>query len=185
MAEETVNGNSNSIYGVLAQFTSPETLMHACAKVRDRGFSAWDAHTPFPIHGLDKAMGLKRSWVSAFVLVMGLSGAALGMLMQWWVATKAYPLVISGKPFFSWPAFIPITFECGVLGGASGAILGFLIMAKLPQHHHSLFNSERFLQVTDDGFFISIEAQDPKYDSADTPRFLEEIGASHVEPVAA
>ena len=180
MADET-----NREFGVLAQFADPEKLMHACAKVRDQGFSAWDAHTPFPIHGLDKAMGLKRSWVSAFVLVMGLAGAALGMLMQWWVSVQAYPLVVSGKPFFSWPAFIPITFECGVLGGASGAVLGFLILSRLPQHHHALFNSERFTQVTDDGFFISIEAEDPKYDLAETQRFLEEIGASHVEAVAA
>ncbi|MEM7356344.1 MAG: DUF3341 domain-containing protein [Acidobacteriota bacterium] len=181
----TVQEGGGREYGALAQFASPEALMHACAKVRDRGFSLWDAHTPFPIHGLDKAMGLKRSWVSAFVLVMGLSGAALGMLMQWYLSAKAYPLVISGKPLFSWPAFIPITFECGVLGGASGAVLGFLIMSKLPQHHHALFNSERFAQVTDDGFFISIEAEDPKYDAGETMRFLEEIGASHVEAVPA
>ena len=186
MAEEAVNDSAERReYGVLAQFATPEQLMHACARVRDKGFSAWDAHTPFPIHGLQSAMGLRRSWVSAFVLVMGLSGAALGMLMQWWVAEKAYPLVISGKPFFSWPAFIPITFECGVLGGASGAILGMLIMCRLPRHHHALFNSERFTQVTDDAFFISIEAQDPRYDAAETPRFLEEIGASHVEAVPA
>jgi Alternative complex III, ActD subunit len=185
---ETVNATQASggtHFGVLAQFADPEKLMQACAKVRDQGFSAWDAHTPFPIHGLDKAMGLRRSWVSAFVLVMGLAGAGFGMLMQWWVATTAYPLVISGKPFFSWPAFIPITFECGVLGGASGAVLGLLIMARLPRHHHALFNSERFTQVTDNAFFISIEADDPRYDPAQTPRFLEEIGASHVEAVTA
>ncbi|MCP5069314.1 MAG: DUF3341 domain-containing protein [bacterium] len=185
MAEETATDGTTREYGVLAQFATPEKLMHACAKVRDRGFSSWDAHTPFPIHGLDGAMGLKRSWVSAFVLVMGLTGAALGMLMQWWVASKAYPLVISGKPFFSWPAFIPITFECGVLGGAAGAILGLVILGRLPRHHHALFNSERFKRVTDDAFFISIEAQDPRYDSAATPQFLEKIGASHVEAIAA
>ena len=183
MADEAVTEAQE--YGILAEFTTPEKLMHACAKVRDKGFSLWDAHTPFPIHGLDKAMGLKRSWVSAFVAVLGFSGAILGMLMQWWVAEKAYPLVISGKPFFSWPAFIPITFECGVLGGASGAVLGMLIMAGLPRHHHPLFNSERFKKATDDTFFISIEAQDPEYDATQTPRFLEEIGASHVEAVAA
>ncbi len=185
MAEETTQAEETQEFGVLAQFANPEKLMHACAKVRDQGFSAWDAHTPFPIHGLDKAMGLKRTWVSAFVLVLGLTGAALGMLMQWWVSTKSYPLVISGKPLFSWPAFIPITFECGVLGGASGAVLGFLIMSRLPKAHHPLFNSERFAQVTDDGSFISIEADDPRYDAAETARFLEEIGASHVEAVAA
>jgi len=187
MADDTVNESAEETreYGVLAEFPDPETLMHACAKVRDEGFEQWDAHTPFPVHGLDKAMGLRRSWVSGFVALLGFSGAILGMLMQWWVASKAYPLVISGKPFFSWPAFIPITFECGVLGGAMGAILGLVILGRLPRHHHALFNSERFKRVTDDAFFISIEALDPRYDAAATPRFLEKIGASHVEAIAA
>ena len=186
---EASSGNAPSEgaeeFGLLAQFGTPEALMHACAKVRDEGFSNWDAHTPFPVHGLDQAMGLGRSRVSVFVLVMGLLGATLGMLMQWWVSAAAYPLVISGKPFFSWPAFVPIMFECGVLGGASGAFLGFLLMAKLPRHHHALFSSERFSRVTDDAFFISIEAADPSYDSEKTSQFLKDLGASHVEPVAA
>ena len=114
---------------------------------------------------------------------MGLSGAALGMLMQWWTSTSANALVISGKPFFSWPAFVPIMFECGILGAASGALLGFLIMARLPRHHHALFNSERFTQVTDDTFFISIESTDPQYDSQRTAQLLKDLGADHVEPV--
>ncbi len=174
------------MFGVLAQYEDPRSLMHACAKVRDEGFEAWDAHTPFPIHGLQQAMGIGRSWVSAFVLVMGLSGAALGMLMQLWIATYGYAIVISGKPFLgSWPAFVPITFECGVLGGASGAVLGFLIMSRLPQHHHSLFNSDRFAAATDDGFFISIESSDPKFDADATQTLLRDAGATHVELVAA
>jgi len=185
MAEARPDTDARKEFGLLAEFASPEALMYACAKVHDEGFGRWDAHTPFPVHGLDKAMGLRRSMVSLFVLVMGLSGAALGMLMQWWVSGVAYALVISGKPFFSWPAFVPIMFECGVLGGAGGAVLGFLIMARLPRHHHALFNSERFARVTDNAFFISIEADDPHYDSEKTPRFLQELGASHVETVAA
>lgn len=192
MADETENSTvsneatANEVtetFGLLAEFDTPESLMHACAKVRDAGFGRWDAHTPFPIHGLDKAMGLKRSMVSAFVLVMGLSGAAFGMLMQWWTASVDYVMVVSGKPFFSWPAFIPVTFECGVLGGASGAVLGMLIMGGLPRHHHPLFNSENFTRVTDDAFFISIEAADPKFDAEATQQLLEEIGATHVELV--
>ncbi len=175
--------SQNREYGVLAQFSDPTALTDACMEVRREGFQRWDAHTPFPVHGLDRAMGLKRSMVSAFVLVLGLSGAAAGMLMQWWVSSVAYPLVISGKPFFSWPAFIPITFECGVLGGAVGAIVGLVALGRLPQHHHALFNSERFAQVTDDAFFISIEADDPGYDSEKTPELLRELGASHVERV--
>ena len=105
------------------------------------------------------------------------------MLMQWWVATKAYPLVISGKPLFSWPAFVPVTFECGVLGGALGAIFGFLSQAKLPQHHHALFSSESFERVTDDGFFISVEAADPKFDREETEKWLLDLGATRVEAI--
>lgn len=176
-----VDGDS---FGLLAEFDSPDTLMHACEKVRDQGFTLWDAHTPFPIHGLERAMGLRRSWVSIYCLVLGLSGAALGMLLQYWVSSSAYPLVVSGKPFFSWPAFVPIMFECGVLGGAFGAVFGFLVQSRLPQHHHSLFNSERFARVTDDRFFISIQAQDPRYDSGKTSSWLQEIGAQHVEAVS-
>jgi hypothetical protein len=185
MSDETTGTGEGREFGVLAQFPTPELLLHACTQVRDVGFSRWDAHTPFPLHGLEGAMGLKRSVVSVFVLVMGLAGAAGGMLLQWWVSAVAYPLVISGKPFFSWPAFVPIMFECGVLGGAAGALIGFLVMSRLPRHHHALFNSERFTQVTDDAFFISIEAADPSYDPERTPQLLKDLGASHVEAVAA
>jgi len=174
-------------YGLLAEFPGPEALLVACNKIREEGFKRWDVHVPFPLHGLESAMGVRRSWVSAFVLVMGLSGAVLGMLMQWWVAQVAYPLVISGKPasIMSWPAFIPVTFECGVLGGAAGAILGFLLMSRMPRHHHPLFNSELMAKATDDGFLVSIEAEDSRYDEELTPAFLKEIGASRVETVAA
>ncbi len=173
------------VRGILAQFESPTLLQRACQRVREAGFTKWDAHTPFPVHGLERAMGLKRSWVPIFVLVMGLSGAAIGMLLQWWVSEIAYPLVVSGKPFFSWPAFIPITFECGVLGGAAGALLGFLIFSKLPSHHHYLFFSKRFEKVSDDKFFISIDRDDPRFDTDATEKFLTESGASHVELVRA
>ncbi len=177
--------NQGGTWGMLAQFADPESLMHACARVRDARYTDWDAHTPFPIHGLDKAMGLGKSWVSVFVLVLGLGGAACGMAMQWWVATQAYPLVISGKPLFSWPAFVPIMFECGVLGGAIGAIGGFLYKAKLPRHHHELFASERFERVTDDAFFISIEAADPHFDVTETAQLLRDAGATAVETIDA
>ncbi len=174
---------ASTVFAVLAEFESPKALMHACAKVRDAGYRAWDAHTPFPIHGLDRAMGLQKSWVSAFVLILGLGGAGLGMLMQWFVAARAYPLVISGKPMFSWPAFVPITFECGVLGGALGAIGGFLFLSRLPRHHHGLFASAHFERVTDDAFFISIEAGDAEFDAAAAAAFLDQIGAQRVETI--
>jgi hypothetical protein len=184
LAEATgTAGAPGDTFGLLAEFDTPTALTRACEGVRDAGYTRWDAHTPFPVHGLERAMGLRGSPVGWFVLVLGLAGAAGGMLLQWWVATDAYPLVISGKPLFSWQAFVPIMFECGVLGGAMGAVLGFLHLAKLPRHHHPLFTSERFERVTDDTFFISIEAGDPKFDPRATAELLDGLDARAVELV--
>jgi len=177
------DGGRTPVWGALAEFTTPDGLLAAAAAVREAGFERFDAHSPFPVHGIERAMRLKRSPVPWFVLVLGLGGAAAGMLLQWWVSTHAYPLVISGKPFFSWPAFVPIMFECGVLGGALGAVFGFLSMARLPRHHHPLFGSTRFERVGDDAFFLSIEAADPRFDRQRTPAMLADLGARHVELV--
>ena len=168
-------------FGILAEFASPRDLLHACEKVRDAGFTRWDSHSPFAIHGLERAMGLKRSKLPWIVLVLGLGGAAGGMLLQWWTSTVAYPLVISGKPYFSWQAYVPITFELGVLGGAVAAVVGMLALNQLPMLFHPLFNSKRFERVTDDRFFISIESWDPKFDVTGTQQFLESIGGTNVE----
>jgi hypothetical protein len=168
-------------YGILAEFATPADLYHACERVRDAGFTKWDAHTPFPVHGLDKAMGLRRSPLPWIVLVLGLTGAGLGMLLQWWVHTRAYPLVISGKPFFAWPAFIPITFEVAILFAALGAVFGMFALNRLPMHHHPLFQSRVFERVTDNAFFISIESWDPRFDASGTRALLESLGARNVE----
>ena len=130
-------------FGVLARFDDARGLYRGCERVRDAGFKKWDAHSPFPVHGLDDAMGLRPSKLPWIVLVTGLSGAAGGMLMQWWVAVQAYPLVISGKPLFSWPAFVPVAFELGVLFGALGAVFGMFGLNRLPMLHHPLFGSRR------------------------------------------
>lgn len=172
-------------WGALAELAGPGALLAAARAVREAGYERFDAHSPFPVHGLDKAMGLKRSPVPLFVLVLGLGGAAGGMLLQWWVSAEAYRLVISGKPFFSWQAFVPIMFECGVLGGALGAIGGFLAMARLPRHHHPLFASAAFERMSDDGFFLSVEADDPRFDPRATVELLTRAGASRVELIAA
>jgi hypothetical protein len=182
---DRASGTSSGTWGVLAEFDSPAALLRAAERVRDAGFTSWDTHSPFPVHGLERAMGLKRSMVPLGVLVLGLGGAATGMGLQFWVSKYAYPLIVSGKPLFSWPAFVPIMFECGVLGGALGAVLGFLGLSRLPRHHHPLFNSRRFERVTDDRFFISIEAADPRFDAAETRRLLERAGALAVETVEA
>jgi hypothetical protein len=172
------------LFGVLAEFDTPAELYHACEGVRDAGYTRWDAHTPFPVHGLDRAMGLKASRLPWVVLVMALGGATTGMGLQGWVSTMAYRLVVSGKPFFSWPAYIPITFELGVLGGAVGAVFGMFAFNQLPTLHHPLFASARFERASDDGFFISIESWDPLFDADRTVDLLRRLGAKEVELVA-
>jgi hypothetical protein len=171
------------LYGVLAEFDTPATLYTACEGVRDAGYRRWDAHTPFPVHGLDKAMGLRPTILPWIVFVMGLAGASGGFLLQWWVHNSEYPLIISGKPFFAWQAFIPITFELMVLFAALGAVFGMFALNRLPTYYHSLFRSERFERVTDDKFFIAIEARDPKFDAGSAEELLRELGATHVEQV--
>ncbi len=171
------------VYGLLAEYETPGDLYHACEKVRDAGYGAWDAHTPFPVHGLERAMGIRRSIVPFIVAVMGFSGAGLGFLLQYWVSTTAYPLIISAKPYNSYPAFVPVTFELGILLGSFGAVFGMFALNKLPQLYHSLFNSPRFPRFSDDKFFISIESRDPKYDVERTRKLLESTGATAVEEV--
>ena len=170
-------------YGALARFAGPKELYHACEQVRDAGYRRWDAHAPFAVHGLEKAMGLKASKLPFISLILGLSGAGGGMLMQWWVHTIGYRLVISGKPFFSWQAFVPITFELGILFAALGAVLGMFAFNQLPMLHHPLFRSKVFERVSDDGFFVSIESWDPKFDAMQTVDFLRQLGAEDVELV--
>ncbi len=172
-----------SCYGVLARFETTGALLRACEQVRDAGYTRWDAHTPFPVHGLDRAMGMKATVLPWIVLVLGLGGAAGAMLMQWWVAAVAYPLVISGKPFFSWQAFVPVTFEVGVLMAAVGAVFGMIGLSRLPMHHHPLFDSTEFERASDDSFFISIESWDPKFNVDQTRQLLDKVGAAHVETV--
>jgi len=170
-------------YGLLAQFESARDLYRACEGVRDAGFTRWDAHSPFPVHGLDRAMGLRPSRLPWIVLVMALTGAAGALGLQTYVHVVDYPLVFAGKPVFSWPAFVPVMFELAVLFGAVGAVLGMLHLTRLPRHHHPLFRSTAFERVTDDKFFISIEADDPKYDAERTATLLRQAGATHVELV--
>lgn len=172
---------NNKVFGVLAEFSTPAEIFHACEKVRDKGYKHWDAHTPFPVHGLEKAMGLSSSKVPWIVLIMALTGATCGFALQYWVHVVEYPLVISGKPLNSWPAFIPVTFELSILFGAFGAVFGMFGLNKLPQFYHAVFRSARFARVTDDKFFISIEATDPQFDQNSAVNLLKSAGAVHVE----
>ena len=172
-----------NLYGMIAEFDTPKQILNAASSVRKEGYVDFDCHTPFPIHGLDDAMGLKRSIVGFIVGIGCIVGATVGLTLQWWSSTIAYPIVISGKPLFSWQAFMIITFVLMVLGGAFSALLGMFHLNRLPTFYHPLFNSEQFKKATDDKFFVSIEFKDPKFDIEDTRKFLEFIGGRNIEVI--
>ncbi len=170
-------------WGLLAEFHSVEDVFRAAEQCRDAGFRHWDVHTPFPVHGMNNAMGIRHTKLPLFVLGGGLTGMGLSLLMQWWMNAVDYPLIISGKPLFSLPANIPVMFELTVLFSALGSFVGMLAFNLLPQWAHPLFRSERFRRATQDRFFISVEARDPKFEEARVRDFLECLGSVHVERV--
>ena len=175
------------VYGIVGEFDTAAGLYHAAEVVRDRGFRRWDVHSPFPIHGMDDAMGLGKSIVSYIVLFGGLTGFTTAVLLTFIPSTITYPLIVQGKPtalgqggFFTVPAFFPIMFELTVLFSAFAAVLGMLFMNRLPRWNHPLFSWDRFARATDDGFFVSIEATDPRFSERDVRELLESVGAQHI-----
>ena len=175
--------NDKRIYGLLAEFKGPKDLLDATEAVKNEGYIDFDCHTPFPVHGLDDAMGLSRSIVGYIVGIGCIVGATAGLGLQWWSSTIEYPIIISGKPFFSWQAYMIITFVLMVLGGAFSALIGMFHLNKMPTFHHSLFNSENFKKASDDGFFISIEYKDPLFDLEGTKELLKSLGSIKIEEV--
>jgi len=169
------------LYAVGAEFASAADVYHAAEKCRDKGFLRWDVHSPFPIHGLNAAMGVGKSWVSAISLAGAATGLTTAVLLQTIPSVFLYPLVVQGKPFFSLPAFVPIMFELTILLTAFGTVGGMLLFNLLPRLNHPVFNWEYFnRKCNDDGFFIIIEASDPRFEESATSAFLEEIGGKHV-----
>lgn len=168
---------------LLAEFDDPNALMHAAEQVRDAGYKKWDVHTPYPMHGMDAAMGLGDSHLGWVVLVMGLSGLATAAALMIWANGYEYPIVIGGKPPISIPSMVPICFELTILFSALGCFFGMLGFNQLPRHHHPLFSSERFKAFSTDKFFISVEAADPQFDPSRTRRFLEGLHPTYVELV--
>ena len=173
--------HDHQVAGVLAEFADPEALKRAAAGVRDRGFKCFDCYTPYAVHGLDRAMGLRPSILGWLVTGAGACGLVTALTMQWWMNAVDYPIVVSGKPLFSLPAFVPVMFELTVLFSAFMTFFGMLALNRLPRPHHPVFSSDRFARATDDGFFLSIEARDPKFDVQATRRLLESLGGTHVE----
>jgi hypothetical protein len=170
------------VYGIGAEFSSPAALYSAAEKIRDAGFKKWDVYSPFPIHGMDKAMGMGKSWLSAITFIGGLSGFISAIILEFYPSSFEYPMVVHGKPvnFMTVPAFFPIMFELTILCSAFATIFGLLVLTQLPKWYHPMFNWERFGRATDNGFFIGIEARDPKFSESKTRQFLEEIGGMHV-----
>ena len=167
----------------LAEYETPNTLAQAAMKVRDAGYNSWDCHTPYPLHGLDDAMGLKPTKIGYISFICGMVGLASAVLMIQYMNNWDYPIIIGGKPPGSFPSMVPIMFELTVLLTGFGTLFGMLHLLKLPRHHHPIFESDRFAAATDDKFFISIEVEDPKFDLEKTRALLESTSPSHIELV--
>lgn len=174
------------IFGITAEFDSAATVYQAAEKVRDAGFTKWDLYTPFPIHGIEEAMGVKRTKLPWIVAGGAVTGVAAALAMQAWMNYVDYPMVVQGKPFDAWEPLVPVTFELGVLFSAFACLIGMLAMNGLPRWNHPLLRSKRFLMTSDDRMVICIEAADPKFtaDSLGQIRsLLESAGGAHIELV--
>ena len=169
------------IEGIIAEFNNPAELIAAAKKLRDSEYTQFDCHSPFPIHGMDQAMGEKRSVLGWIVAPVAIVMLLFGFFFEGWTSTIAYPLVISGKPFFSYQAYGAVAFAIMVLTSAGTSLFGMLIINKLPRFHHPVFYSDRFAKATDDAFFVSIEAADVAFDENKTTDFLKAIGGKEVE----
>ena len=173
----------SDIFCIAAEFDTPEALIAASEKTRDAGYSKFEAYTPFPVHGLADAMGLKRPILAWVIFGGGLAGMALGFGLAYWVSVINLPYNVGGRPLNSWPSFIPITFETTVLIAALTAVVGMIAFNGLPRPHHPIFNYPRFAQVMDDKFLLTIESGDPKFDREQTADFLRGLGPTEVVEV--
>ena len=163
------------LYGVIAEFSDPQALLDAANKAREKGYTEMDAFSPFPIHGLAEAVGFTKTRLSTIVLVMGILGGIGGFFMCWYANVVSYPLNIGGKPLNSWPAWIPITFECAILLAAFGAVFGMLALNGLPMPYHPVFNVRRFDQASRDKFFLVVQARDPKFNLDEVRDFFDTL----------
>ncbi len=169
--------------GLLAEFKDVDSVVTAARAVRDAGFTRWDVHSPFPIHGIDRAMGIRPTILPCLVLGGGIVGLISGLALQWYTNAFDYPFLVSGKPLLSVPAWIPVVFETTVLFAALTAVFGMLGLNRLPMLYNPLFKNAVFRRVTSDRFFIVIYADDPKFDAVAAQSLLQSLGALSVERV--
>jgi hypothetical protein len=179
MTKQEEQGN----YGLMAEFDDPSLIVAAARRTYEAGYRRINAYSPYPIEELAEAIGFRRNMVPLATLVCGLLGAAGGFALQYWTSAIAYPLNVGGRPLLSLPAFIPVTFECTILLASFGAFLGNLMMNRLPQPYHPVFNVPSFARASQDRYFLCVKSDDPKFNDAETRAFLESLGAKEVSNV--
>lgn len=167
-------------YGIIAAFDTVPDVYHACEQVRDAGYSQWDTITSFPIHGLDAAMGMRRSKVPRFSLAGGITGFCTGMSFIFWAGAVEYPLIVGGKPYFSPMFAFPVSYELTILFTAFATIGGMFFLNKLPMHYHPVLKAPQFVRALDDRFYIVIEANDPKFNAVETRALLQRAGGKDI-----
>ena len=178
-----MNHPTKTLFGLGAEFTSAAALLEAAKKIYAHGFKKWDVYSPFPIHGMDHAMGFKRSRVSLFSLIGGFTGLTTAFVLIYYTSALNYPLIVQGKPYFALEPSLPIFFELTILLTAFGTILGLLLLTLLPRLHHPVFNWDRFQRATDDGFFLVLEVADPKFDPTASRQLLQGMGGTHITEI--
>lgn len=171
------------LYGLMAEFESPQELLSAAHRVYEAGYRRLDAFTPLPVEGLAEAIGFHHTRLPVIVLIGGVLGGLGGFFMQYYASVIGYPLNIGGRPDNSWPSFIPVTFELTVLGAALATVLGLLALNGLPTPYHPVFNAPRFELATRNRFFLCVEARDPLFEREKTKQLLKELKAREVSEV--
>jgi hypothetical protein len=175
--------SERKLYGILAEFSEPSLLLEASRSIRDRDYIDFDTYTPFPIEGLDEAIGFPKNGVPFIALVGGGVGGGLGFLMQWFGYTVEYPINVAGRPNFSWPSFIPVTFEMTILSAALCGVVAMFFLNGLPEPYHPLFDAESFERASCDLFFICVRETDSRFDPDKTKALLIDLGAEKVSEV--